>query len=175
MLSIKLVQVQDPGNTWKLRDPESKFIEKVPFFVVFNQIFPLAAYRELNSQAAKVFLTSDLCENRYLCFLVESHQHLRSVKLLWCAACTNSTASSSWQGLFLLLSVVFADVWSLWRATTRLSSSLPPLPPSLPKMQSLCRYTITCLFFECVQQICPFFGIKRSFNSKLTLAASATV
>lgn len=34
--------------------------------------------RELNSQASKVFLTSDFCENRYLCFLVESHQHLRS-------------------------------------------------------------------------------------------------
>lgn len=32
MLGIKLVQVQDPGNTRKLRDPESKFIEKVPFF-----------------------------------------------------------------------------------------------------------------------------------------------
>lgn len=38
--------------------------------------------KELNSQASKVFLTSDLCENRYLCFLVESHQHLRCVKFM---------------------------------------------------------------------------------------------
>uniref|UniRef100_A0A3Q3W0X4 Anaphase-promoting complex subunit 1 n=1 Tax=Mola mola TaxID=94237 RepID=A0A3Q3W0X4_MOLML len=34
------------------------------------------------SQASKVFLTSDLCENRYLCFLVESHQQLRCVKFI---------------------------------------------------------------------------------------------
>ncbi len=33
--------------------------------------------REKGCQAAKVFITSDLCENRYLCFLVESHQQLR--------------------------------------------------------------------------------------------------
>ncbi len=33
--------------------------------------------REKGCQAAKVFITSDLCENRYLCFLVESQQQLR--------------------------------------------------------------------------------------------------
>ncbi|XP_061646236.1 anaphase-promoting complex subunit 1 [Phyllopteryx taeniolatus] len=38
--------------------------------------------REMSSQASKVFLTSDLCENRYLCFLVESHQQLRCVKFM---------------------------------------------------------------------------------------------
>lgn len=43
------------------------------------QLFLLfIVFREMNSQASKVFLTSDLCDNRYLCFLVESHQHLRS-------------------------------------------------------------------------------------------------
>ncbi|KAI5108590.1 anaphase-promoting complex subunit 1 isoform X2, partial [Silurus meridionalis] len=39
-------------------------------------------YREKSCQASKVFITSDLCENRYLCFLVESHQQLRCVKFL---------------------------------------------------------------------------------------------
>lgn len=38
--------------------------------------------REMSSQAAKVFLISDICENRYLCFLVESHQQLRCVKFI---------------------------------------------------------------------------------------------
>nr|XP_061821876.1 anaphase-promoting complex subunit 1 [Nerophis lumbriciformis] len=38
--------------------------------------------REMSSQASKVFLTSDVCENRYLCFLVESHQQLRCVKFV---------------------------------------------------------------------------------------------
>lgn len=147
MLGSKLVQVQNPGGTWMLIDPESQFNVQDPFFVILIKVSPAVVCRELNSQASKVFLTSDLCENRYLCFLVESHQHLRSVKLLWCAARANSPASSSWKGLFLLLCVVFADVWSLWRATTRLSSSLPLLPPSLPKMRSLCRYTIACLVF----------------------------
>ncbi len=33
--------------------------------------------REKGCQASKVFITSDLCENRYLCFLVESQQQLR--------------------------------------------------------------------------------------------------
>uniref|UniRef100_A0A8C1PZ75 Anaphase-promoting complex subunit 1 n=1 Tax=Cyprinus carpio TaxID=7962 RepID=A0A8C1PZ75_CYPCA len=41
-----------------------------------------AISREKGCQAAKVFITSDLCENRYLCFLVESHQQLRCVKFL---------------------------------------------------------------------------------------------
>uniref|UniRef100_A0A6Q2ZHK9 Anaphase-promoting complex subunit 1 n=1 Tax=Esox lucius TaxID=8010 RepID=A0A6Q2ZHK9_ESOLU len=35
-----------------------------------------------NCQASKVFITSDLCENKYLCFLVESHQHLRCLKFI---------------------------------------------------------------------------------------------
>ncbi|XP_034407430.1 anaphase-promoting complex subunit 1 isoform X2 [Cyclopterus lumpus] len=39
-------------------------------------------HRDMSSQASKVFLTSDLCENRYLCFLVESHQQLRCVKFM---------------------------------------------------------------------------------------------
>lgn len=53
---------------------------------------PPVVCRELNSQASKVFLTSDLCENRYLCFLVESHQHLRSVTLLQ-GCCTSKRFS----------------------------------------------------------------------------------
>lgn len=44
----------------------------------FTMVTYIYSCRELNSQASKVFLTSDFCENRYLCFLVESHQHLRS-------------------------------------------------------------------------------------------------
>ncbi|XP_036429525.1 anaphase-promoting complex subunit 1 [Colossoma macropomum] len=39
-------------------------------------------HREKSCQASKVFITSDLCESRYLCFLVESHQQLRCVKFL---------------------------------------------------------------------------------------------
>ncbi|XP_060727920.1 anaphase-promoting complex subunit 1 isoform X2 [Tachysurus vachellii] len=42
----------------------------------------ISSYREKTCQASKVFITSDLCENRYLCFLVESHQQLRCVKFL---------------------------------------------------------------------------------------------
>uniref|UniRef100_A0AAY4C5Y8 Anaphase-promoting complex subunit 1 n=1 Tax=Denticeps clupeoides TaxID=299321 RepID=A0AAY4C5Y8_9TELE len=38
--------------------------------------------REKSCQASKIFLSSDLCENKYLCFLVESHQQLRCVKFL---------------------------------------------------------------------------------------------
>ncbi|XP_072533589.1 anaphase-promoting complex subunit 1 isoform X3 [Salminus brasiliensis] len=40
------------------------------------------SHREKSSQASKVFITSDLCESKYLCFLVESHQQLRCVKFL---------------------------------------------------------------------------------------------
>ncbi|XP_031434697.1 anaphase-promoting complex subunit 1 isoform X2 [Clupea harengus] len=39
-------------------------------------------HRDTSCQTSKVFITSDLCENRYLCFLVESHQELRCVKFL---------------------------------------------------------------------------------------------
>ncbi|XP_062851927.1 anaphase-promoting complex subunit 1 [Trichomycterus rosablanca] len=39
-------------------------------------------YREKSCQASKVFITSDLCENKYLCFLTESQQQLRCVKFL---------------------------------------------------------------------------------------------
>ncbi|XP_066534503.1 anaphase-promoting complex subunit 1 isoform X2 [Hoplias malabaricus] len=39
-------------------------------------------YREKSCQASKVFITSDLCECRYICFLVESHQQLRCVKFI---------------------------------------------------------------------------------------------
>ncbi|KAL2083271.1 hypothetical protein ACEWY4_021044 [Coilia grayii] len=41
-----------------------------------------SSHRHMSCQASKVFITSDLCENRYLCFLVESHQELRCVKFL---------------------------------------------------------------------------------------------
>ncbi|TRY97620.1 hypothetical protein DNTS_004749 [Danionella cerebrum] len=41
---------------------------------------PNAISREKGCQASKVFITSDLCENRFLCYLVESHQQLRCVK-----------------------------------------------------------------------------------------------
>lgn len=149
----------------------------------------------MNSQASKVFLTSDLCENRYLCFLVESHQHLRSAgkQFIFCiksaaqASKYTSNSLSSWKykkyqhignkqaqkpktklnwtaffnlsfcypnfrlavkHLFTSLQdavYVFTDVWSLLRATTPLSSSLPLLPPSPPKMQNLCRYTMISL------------------------------
>ncbi|KAJ0067016.1 hypothetical protein NL108_006265, partial [Boleophthalmus pectinirostris] len=40
------------------------------------------SHREMSSQASKVFLTSDLCENKYLCLLVESHQQLRCIKFI---------------------------------------------------------------------------------------------
>uniref|UniRef100_A0A8B9HLH4 Anaphase-promoting complex subunit 1 n=1 Tax=Astyanax mexicanus TaxID=7994 RepID=A0A8B9HLH4_ASTMX len=40
------------------------------------------SHREKSSQASRVFITSDLCESKYLCFLVESHQQLRCVKFL---------------------------------------------------------------------------------------------
>ncbi|XP_073096980.1 anaphase-promoting complex subunit 1 isoform X3 [Manis javanica] len=36
--------------------------------------------REKNSQASKVFITSDLCGQKFLCFLVESQMQLRCVK-----------------------------------------------------------------------------------------------
>ncbi|XP_011601409.2 anaphase-promoting complex subunit 1 [Takifugu rubripes] len=49
---------------------------------VWSETVTAGCCRELNSQASKVFLTSDFCENRYLCFLVESHQHLRCVKFI---------------------------------------------------------------------------------------------
>ncbi|XP_036402941.1 anaphase-promoting complex subunit 1 [Megalops cyprinoides] len=38
--------------------------------------------REKSCQASKVFITSDLCETKLLCFLVESHQQLRCVKFI---------------------------------------------------------------------------------------------
>ncbi|KAL0964539.1 hypothetical protein UPYG_G00325360 [Umbra pygmaea] len=38
--------------------------------------------KEMSCQASKVFITSDLCDNKYLCFLVESHQQLRCVKFI---------------------------------------------------------------------------------------------
>ncbi|MBZ3885433.1 Anaphase-promoting complex subunit 1 [Sciurus carolinensis] len=40
----------------------------------------MAALREKNSQASKVFITSDLCGQKFLCFLVESQLQLRCVK-----------------------------------------------------------------------------------------------
>ncbi|KAK1170590.1 anaphase-promoting complex subunit 1 isoform X1 [Acipenser oxyrinchus oxyrinchus] len=39
-------------------------------------------HRERNCQATKVFITSDLCEQKFLCFLVESQHQLRCVKFL---------------------------------------------------------------------------------------------
>uniref|UniRef100_A0A6Q2YLC4 Anaphase-promoting complex subunit 1 n=1 Tax=Esox lucius TaxID=8010 RepID=A0A6Q2YLC4_ESOLU len=41
-----------------------------------------SSHKEMSCQASKVFITSDLCENKYLCFLVESHQHLRCLKFI---------------------------------------------------------------------------------------------
>ncbi|XP_061600875.1 anaphase-promoting complex subunit 1 isoform X1 [Cololabis saira] len=49
---------------------------------LWSETVTAGRHREMSSQASKVFLTSDLCENRYLCFLVESHQQLRCVKLM---------------------------------------------------------------------------------------------
>ncbi|XP_054431522.1 anaphase-promoting complex subunit 1 isoform X1 [Pteronotus mesoamericanus] len=40
----------------------------------------IANIREKNSQASKVFITSDLCGQKFLCFLVESQLQLRCVK-----------------------------------------------------------------------------------------------
>ncbi|OXB74308.1 UNVERIFIED_CONTAM: hypothetical protein H355_006837 [Colinus virginianus] len=40
----------------------------------------MAALREKNSQASKVFITTDLCGQKFLCFLVESQLQLRCVK-----------------------------------------------------------------------------------------------
>ncbi|RXM27211.1 Anaphase-promoting complex subunit 1 [Acipenser ruthenus] len=39
-------------------------------------------HRERNCQATKAFITSDLCEQKFLCFLVESQHQLRCVKFL---------------------------------------------------------------------------------------------
>lgn len=104
---------------------------------------PFCVCREMNSQASKVFLTSDLCDNRYLCFLVESHQHLRSTTIhneyliQTPLACTCVILSRG--QIKIVSSIVSTDVWSLLRATTHHSSSLPQSRPSLPKTQSLCR------------------------------------
>uniref|UniRef100_A0A3Q1II57 Anaphase-promoting complex subunit 1 n=1 Tax=Anabas testudineus TaxID=64144 RepID=A0A3Q1II57_ANATE len=49
---------------------------------LWSETVTAGCHRELSSQASKVFLTSDLCENRYLCYLVESHQQLRCVKFI---------------------------------------------------------------------------------------------
>uniref|UniRef100_A0A3B3UEI2 Anaphase-promoting complex subunit 1 n=1 Tax=Poecilia latipinna TaxID=48699 RepID=A0A3B3UEI2_9TELE len=49
---------------------------------LWSEAVSAGCHREMSSQASKVFLTSDLCENHYLCFLVESHQHLRCVKFI---------------------------------------------------------------------------------------------
>ncbi|XP_019518433.1 PREDICTED: anaphase-promoting complex subunit 1 isoform X3 [Hipposideros armiger] len=40
----------------------------------------ITSMREKNSQASKVFITSDLCGQKFLCFLVESQLQLRCVK-----------------------------------------------------------------------------------------------
>ncbi|MXQ90209.1 hypothetical protein E5288_WYG017338 [Bos mutus] len=40
----------------------------------------MAALRKKNSQASKVFITSDLCGQKFLCYLVESELQLRCVK-----------------------------------------------------------------------------------------------
>lgn len=44
--------------------------------------FSAGCHREMSSQASKVFLTTDFCENQYLCLLIESHQQLRCVKFI---------------------------------------------------------------------------------------------
>uniref|UniRef100_A0A672FSP0 Anaphase-promoting complex subunit 1 n=1 Tax=Salarias fasciatus TaxID=181472 RepID=A0A672FSP0_SALFA len=49
---------------------------------LWSEAITAGSQREMSSQASKVFLTSDLCENSYLCFLVESHQQLRCVKFI---------------------------------------------------------------------------------------------
>ncbi|KAM6997725.1 anaphase-promoting complex subunit 1 [Tautogolabrus adspersus] len=49
---------------------------------LWSETITAGCHREMSSLASKVFLTSDLCENRYLCFLVESHQQLRIVKFM---------------------------------------------------------------------------------------------
>uniref|UniRef100_A0A8C7YWB1 Anaphase-promoting complex subunit 1 n=1 Tax=Oryzias sinensis TaxID=183150 RepID=A0A8C7YWB1_9TELE len=45
---------------------------------LWSETVTAGCHREMSSQASKVFITSDLCENHYLCFLVESHQQLRT-------------------------------------------------------------------------------------------------
>uniref|UniRef100_A0A665TCL0 Anaphase-promoting complex subunit 1 n=1 Tax=Echeneis naucrates TaxID=173247 RepID=A0A665TCL0_ECHNA len=49
---------------------------------LWSETVTAGCHREMSGQASKVFLTSDVCENRYLCFLVESHQQLRCVKFI---------------------------------------------------------------------------------------------
>ncbi|TKS85950.1 Anaphase-promoting complex subunit 1 [Collichthys lucidus] len=49
---------------------------------LWSEAVTASCHREMSSQASKVFLTTDLCENHYLCFLVESHQQLRCVKFI---------------------------------------------------------------------------------------------
>ncbi|KAE8280832.1 Anaphase-promoting complex subunit 1 [Larimichthys crocea] len=49
---------------------------------LWSETVTASCHREMSSQASKVFLSTDLCENHYLCFLVESHQQLRCVKFI---------------------------------------------------------------------------------------------
>ncbi|XP_037553834.1 anaphase-promoting complex subunit 1 [Nematolebias whitei] len=49
---------------------------------LWRETVTAGCHKEMSSQASKVFITSDLCENCYLCFLVESHQQLRCVKFI---------------------------------------------------------------------------------------------
>ncbi|MBN3295003.1 APC1 protein, partial [Amia calva] len=43
---------------------------------------PASSHREKTCQASKVFITSDLCDHKFLCFLVESQQQLKCVKFI---------------------------------------------------------------------------------------------
>lgn len=49
---------------------------------LWSETLSAGGRREMSSQASKVFVTSDLCENHFLCLLVESHQQLRCVKFI---------------------------------------------------------------------------------------------
>ncbi|XP_056147337.1 anaphase-promoting complex subunit 1 [Lampris incognitus] len=49
---------------------------------LWSETVTAGSSREMSSQASKVFLITDFCENHYLCFLVESHQQLRCVKFI---------------------------------------------------------------------------------------------
>uniref|UniRef100_A0A673CEI6 Anaphase-promoting complex subunit 1 n=1 Tax=Sphaeramia orbicularis TaxID=375764 RepID=A0A673CEI6_9TELE len=107
----------------------------------------------MSSQASKVYLTSDLCENHYLCFLVESHQQLRCVKFIE----SNDTSqliftsvqtipakdAAPLQNIGAMLFWRPVAVWSLYTGITRVSKVFVPglLPPTFSLTNHLSHFS----------------------------------
>lgn len=77
-----LLSPNSPVNETMLVPEMEPIIPDLCMEQLWSETVTAGCHREMNSQASKVFLTSDLCENHYLCFLVESHQQLRCVKFI---------------------------------------------------------------------------------------------